>query len=32
MASFAFLYTNNDVKTNTISALIFRKAPQNGIL
>lgn len=27
---FCFLYTNNDVKTNFISARIFRKAPQNG--
>jgi hypothetical protein len=32
MASFTFLYTNNDADTTVISARIPRKAPQNGTL
>jgi hypothetical protein len=32
MASFTFLYTNNDANTTVISARILRKALQNGTL
>ncbi|MDR7240745.1 hypothetical protein J2Y02_005462 [Neobacillus drentensis] len=30
MASFTFLYTNNDANTTVITARTLRKAPQNG--
>jgi len=32
MASFTFLYTNNNANTTVISARIFRKVPHNGTL